>query len=388
MSDQIGFHYQRYAAEQAAGDFLGKLEAIGNATGGNAGRRPTLVSIILDGENCWEYYPRSGLDFLRGLYRRLLDHPKVKTVRLCDYLQQYPATDKLGNLFPGSWIQHNFGIWIGHPECNLAWDQLHQTRQFLLQATRQKNRPPDQLAQAWQELYIAEGSDWFWWFGGHTSAQDALFDRLFRKHLQNVYTVLGEAPSSELSRPISQGHHPRFYTEPTGLLQVKVNGRRSYFEWINAGRHVCQTGQGTMNMAREGMVTDLYFGFDTERLLVRLDARGGPFREQLSEIDALRVVFLQPAGFELMVPKPADKRPAVQLFYNEIPVAESGAEAAADTLFELALPFRSLALATDDRIHFFIELQRGGQSIERIPHEGSIETTVPSPDYELIMWQA
>jgi alpha-amylase/alpha-mannosidase (GH57 family) len=389
MSDMIGFHYQRFMAEHAVNDFVGKIEAIGNATGGNAGRRPTLVSIVLDGENCWEYYHNAGVDFLRQLYQRVTKHSKIKPVRVSDYLQQYPATDRLGHLFPGSWIQHNFGIWIGHPECNRAWDELFQTRQFLAQATKQKKYPADQLARAWDEMMIAEGSDWFWWFGdSHSSAQDSLFDRLFRKHLQNVYAVLGEEPPAELARPISQGHrHPRHHSEPTGLLQVKVNGRRSYFEWINAGRLICQGSRGTMSMASEGLISDLYFGFDTERLLIRLDARGGPLAEQLRDVEALRISFLQPKGFELRVSRPAERRPAAQLYHDDIPVAEAGIEVAADILFELGLPFRSLALSTDEPLHFFVELLRDGQPIERIPHEGAIETLIPSPDYELIMWQ-
>ncbi|HET6881333.1 MAG TPA: glycoside hydrolase family 57 protein, partial [Pirellulales bacterium] len=189
MSDQIGFHYQRYQAQHAVDDFIGKLEAIGNATGANAGQRPTLVSIILDGENCWEYYPNAGVDFLRQLYRRVVAHPKIKPVRVGDYLRDHPATDKIGTLFAGSWIQHNFGIWIGHPECNQAWDLLYQTREHLLAAAKSGEKTGQQLEKAWTELFIAEGSDWFWWFGdSHSSAQDALFDRLFRKHLQNVYT--------------------------------------------------------------------------------------------------------------------------------------------------------------------------------------------------------
>ena len=108
MSDQIGFHYQRQSAESAVSDFLGKLDAIGNATRANAGHRPTLVSIILDGENCWEYYPNGGVDFLRRLYRELVSHRKVTPTRVCDYLERYPATDKLGHLFPGSWNQPQF----------------------------------------------------------------------------------------------------------------------------------------------------------------------------------------------------------------------------------------------------------------------------------------
>lgn len=390
MSDQIGFHYQRYQAEHAVNDFLGKLEGIGQATRGNAGHRPTLVSIILDGENCWEYYPNGGVDFLRQLYRRLLQHSKITTTRVADYLEKYPATDRIGHLFPGSWIQHNFAIWIGHPECNQAWDFVSQTRKVLAEATRQKSHPPEVLKQAWQELYIAEGSDWFWWFGdSHSSAQDSLFDRLFRKHIQNVYALLNLPVPPEVLRPISQGHrHLRAHSEPTGLLNVRINGRRSYFEWINAGHHQCQMSRGTMSMTHEGLVTDLYFGFDRQRLLVRLDARRPPWREALAEVEALRLVCTQPAGFELRVANPALRRPGVQLYHDDIPVAESGAEAAGDMLFELALPTRSLALATEDPLQFYVELLRDDEAVERIPREGVIETAVPSPDYELIMWQA
>ena len=130
-------------------------------------------------------------------------------MRIGDYLAQYPATDKLGHLFPGSWIQHNFGIWIGHPECNRAWDALYETRQYLTAATARKSKPAEQLARAWEELYIAEGSDWFWWFGdSHSSAQDGLFDRLFRKHLQNVYLVLDEQPPSRIGPAHQPGPPP------------------------------------------------------------------------------------------------------------------------------------------------------------------------------------
>jgi alpha-amylase/alpha-mannosidase (GH57 family) len=390
MSDQIGFHYQRYQAEHAVNDFVGKLEAIGKATRGNAGHRPSLVSIILDGENCWEYYPNAGVDFLRGLYRRVIQHPKITPMRVGDYLKKYPATDKLGTLFPGSWIQHNFGIWIGHPECNQAWDRLYQTRQFLVRATQQKRGTEQQRADAWREMHIAEGSDWFWWFGDdHSSAQDALFDRLFRKHLQNVYTVLDAEPPAELARPISQGYRPpRTYTEPTGLLRVKINGRRSYFEWINAGHLVCQGARGTMSMGTDTIVSDLYFGSDTERLLVRLDTRSGPAREQLAEVGAIRFRFLQPEGLELLVSRPSGQERSVQFRRNGQPVAATGVETATDLLFEVGVPFRPLGVKTDASLHFYVELLRDEQPIERIPHEGVIETTVPSPDFELIMWQA
>ena len=389
MSDQIGFHYQRYQAEQAVDDFLGKIEAIGGATRGNAGQRPTLVSIILDGENCWEYYPNSGVDFLRTLYRRVVAHPQVAPVRVRDYLARHPATDKIGNLFAGSWIQHNFGIWIGHPECNRAWDLVYETRAHLARATSSGDKTPEQLRRAWEELYIAEGSDWFWWFGDdHSSAQDALFDRLFRRHLQNVYTLLEDTAPAELARPISQGHrYPQLFSEPTSFLNVKIDGRRTYFEWLNAGHHAATGTRGTMSMVSEGRLADLYFGFDVDRLFVRCDAHGGTIRERLADVDMLKITFLEPAGFELLVSRPGWSEPILQLYRNDVPVTTSGVEAAADAILELAIPFGSLGVSVDAPLHFVVELLQAEQAIERLPHEGAIETVVPSQDYELIMWQ-
>lgn len=390
MSDQIGFNYQRYQPQHAVDDFIGKLEAIGNATTANAGQRPTLVSIILDGENCWEYYPNAGVDFLRQLYRRVVSHPKIKPVRVSDYLREHPATDKVNHLFAGSWISHNFGIWIGHPECNRAWDLLAETRDHLTRAAKSGSKTGHQLEQAWTELYIAEGSDWFWWFGdSHSSAQDALFDRLFRKHLQNAYTLLGDVPPAELLRPIRLGHRAaHLHTQPTSLLNVKVDGRRTYFEWINAGRWLPTGSRGTMSMVQESRLAALYFGFDSERLYLRFDPRGGTARDRLADIDTLRIGFLEPAGFELLISHPNWQEPILQLYHNDVAVSESGVEAAAEITLEVGIPFRSLALSTDDPVQFYVEFLKQDQSLDRVPQEGVIETLIPSPEFENMMWQA
>lgn len=389
MSDLIGFQYQHYKTEQAVQDFMGKLEAIGRATHRLGDKRPTLVSIILDGENCWEYYPQSGLDFLRGLYRKIVEHPKLTPVRVCDYLAKYPATDRLGHLFPGSWIQHNFGIWIGHSECNRAWDLVSRTRRHLVKATAARKVPEEQIHRAWEELYIAEGSDWFWWFDPrHHTSQDLVFDRLFRKHLQNVYTLLDETPPVELARPIRKGFRIGAPTEPTGLLNVRIDGRRSYFEWINAGHYQNQSGRGSMQRAQETRVSDIYFGFDPDRLFLRIDARDGPVRERWADLSSLRVVFLEPPQFVLHLTGPARRDPEVQLFHAGVLVMESGAESAADSILELAVPLRSLGVSTGTPLHFYVELFQAEKLLERVPPEGAIETLVPPPEYEQIMWQA
>src|SRR5205085_2821651 len=153
------------------------------------------------------------------------------------YLEQHPPRDTLPRLSAGSWIDHNFAIWVGHEEDNTAWDALQLAREHLQQRAQQGHIPSEQIRRAWEELYIAEGSDWFWWFGeDHSSAQDALFDYLFRKHLQNVYTLLGDSPPPDLARPISRRSQRPPYTLPRAFLDVRVNGRRTFFEWLGAGR--------------------------------------------------------------------------------------------------------------------------------------------------------
>ena len=82
--------------------------------------------------------------------------------------------------------------------------------------------------------------------------QDALFDYLFRKHLQNVYLLLGDEPPPDLARPISRRGQRVHYTPPRAFLDVKIDGRATFFEWVSAGRYACQNERGTMAMAMHG----------------------------------------------------------------------------------------------------------------------------------------
>ena len=202
LSDQIGFHYQRSPGPSAAHDFLGKLHGIGDACKGHGS---TLVPVILDGENCREYYPDGGVSFLRSLYQQAVSDPQVQPVTISQFLADNPPKETLPRPFSGSWISHNFDIRIGHDEDNLALHALHEARVFLKNEAVIGQHDPVALARAWDELYIAEGSDWFWWFGDdHSIALDALFDHLFRKHLRNIYVLLGQEPPRILFTPISQ----------------------------------------------------------------------------------------------------------------------------------------------------------------------------------------
>jgi alpha-amylase/alpha-mannosidase (GH57 family) len=386
LSDMVGFHYQRSEPAAAAEDFVRHLQNIGNAVGGN---EPALVSVILDGENCWEHYPGGGVAFLRELYRRSTTTPAVRPVSIGDFLEKYPPRDALPHLFAGSWINHNFAIWVGHEEDNTAWDSLHRAREHLRERAQAGHAPPDKLKQAWEELYIAEGSDWFWWYGDdHSSAQDALFDYLFRKHLQNIYTLLGDEPPTDLARPISKRVQRPTHSSPRSFLDVKIDGRLTYFEWINAGHYPMHNLRGTMAEVTPQLIKDVYFGFNSKALLIRLDVEGRA-RQILQDFTALRVGFVEPAGWEVVITWPAPGGPRAVLRRQET-VNQSADDATIavglDKILEMAIPFDQLGVKVGDPVQFFVELLEDTQSRDRAPREGTIQLTRPGPDFEQRMW--
>jgi hypothetical protein len=381
----IGFHYQRTEPVAAADDFVQHLRDIGQAIRNSD--QPPLVSVILDGENCWEHFPGGGVAFLRALYERCSTAKDIQPVQVGTFLEQHPPRDTLPHLFAGSWIHHNFAIWVGHEEDNTAWDALHRAREHLRQRARQTHVAPDCIRQAWEEIYIAEGSDWFWWYGDeHRCAQDALFDYLFRKHLQNVYVLLGDTPPSDLERPIMRRGQRVTHTLPRAFLDVQVDGRRSFLQWIGAGRYTCQHERGTMAMGTRGPIQEVHFGFNRQALLVRVDLVKAA-RVVLADFDALRVGFVEPAGYDLLVSRPGLSNCAgAQLLYQGEPVAAANVVIGIDQIVELAIPFERLGVGIDQPLNFFVELLEARQSRDRAPREGTINLTRPSHDFEQIMW--
>ncbi len=387
LSDLIGFHYQRSEPQHAVQDFLGRILSIGRAVQAESNDRPALVPIILDGENCWEYYPDGGVEFLRRLYRDCARNERIRPVTISETLAEYPASDTIGHLFAGSWISHNFAIWIGHHEDNTAWDLLHATREFLKQTEAAGTVPDTVLEQAQKELDIAQGSDWFWWFGDdHSSAQDAVFDELFRRHLINVYRVLGSNPPNALNRPITRSDHRLLHSQPTGFLPVKVNGRATYFEWISAGQYHSGSERGTMTLVTEGLIKKVYFGFDREHLFLRADTAGRA-KHDFQALDELRVRFQEPAQTEIHVRGLATGTPSASLFRQQKEVSRAKVQAGLDQLLEIGVLLEDLGVKESDRVCFFLDCFSKDRSLDRAPQEGLIELTVPSPDFELFLWQ-
>lgn len=388
LSDLIGFQYQRSDPRHAAGDLLGKLESIARGVDGKMSGRPALVPIILDGENCWEYYPDGGVEFLRTLYQTLAAHPTIRPQRVSDYLDAHPASDQLSRLFAGSWIAHDFAIWIGHAEDVKAWELLHQAREFVKAQAATGEVSAEKLRRAWEEIYIAEGSDWYWWFGeDHSSALDSLFDQLFRKHLQNVYTLLGATYPGVLNHPITQGAQLRLHTWPTGFLPVKVDGHCTYFEWASAAHYVSGSERGTMTQVTTGLLREVYFGFDATRLFVRIDTARRAV-DELASLAELRLTFHAPLETEIRLTGFARRSVRGALYRHGRRVRGAVVDAAVDRVLEVAVAFKDLQCEADDVLHFYVEARSQTQSVDRVPREGALELTVPSEDFEMVMWQA
>ena len=203
LSDLIGFKYSDWHADDAVGDFVQHLENIATLFGKDANQH--VVSVILDGENAWEYYPDNGHYFLDALYATLSNHPTLKVSTFAEQAVQAPAI-AMKRLAAGSWVYGSFSTWIGSEDKNRGWDYLVAAKEAYDSVVAAGKLNPDQLKQATRQLAVCEGSDWFWWFGDYNPAGSVSdFEQLFRTQLRELYRMLGVAPPALLDVPLSCG---------------------------------------------------------------------------------------------------------------------------------------------------------------------------------------
>jgi alpha-amylase/alpha-mannosidase (GH57 family) len=271
ISDLIGFVYSGMNAQEAANHLIRNIR---EATQPVLDRGLDVIfPIILDGENAWEYYPRSGREFLRRLYSMLGNTPGIEAVTVSEAVSRQAKPAPLKNLVPGSWIHANFNVWIGAPEDNRAWDYLSNARDFYTQVSARASEPQRKLA--FEELLIAEGSDWNWWYGPeHHSANDRDFDELYRKHLSNVYQALGATPPEYLAQPIvGAATRPAFVPQTAYIHPRIASDMVRYFEWIGAAMYTADQRSGAMH-GRSFLLDSVYAGIDEKYLYGRLDFSG------------------------------------------------------------------------------------------------------------------
>ena len=376
LSDLIGFVYYKMNPEAAADDFIGRLKKIQESFNGN-GAEEHIVTIILDGENCWEYYKNDGWDFLSALYRKLSNEPALITTTVSGFLENFPPKNTLPALFPGSWINGNFGIWIGHSEDNQAWDYLNQARKFLIGKSADNGDQAEAVKKAWREIYIAEGSDWNWWYGGdHSSANDMEFDMLFRSHLINVYKLLGEKIPNELYVSIKKKGARSDIVMPVDFIKPVLDGKvTSYFEWHNAGYYDISKAGGAMHQT-DTYMKSIYWGFDLEKLYIRLDYN----YMQPSKDMQLKIVFIKPQGKVIAID--TDKKIVLNNDSGgiEYAVGKKG-------IIEISIDFEFLGTKTGEQIEFVIITDQNNTEFERWPYRSSIALTQPDNNYLDKVWK-
>jgi alpha-amylase/alpha-mannosidase (GH57 family) len=271
ISDLIGFVYSGMDPGDAAGHLLHNIKEAAQPV--LAQGRDAVVSVILDGENAWEYYPKSGREFLRRFYDALQREAGLEAVTVSEAIARQQNISPLKSLVPGSWINANFNVWIGAPEDNRAWDYLHHAREFYAQNSAHASEAQRKLA--FEEILIAEGSDWNWWYGPeHHSANDRDFDELYRKHLSNVYQALGATPPDYLAQPITAGEVRPAFTPQTHYIHPRVTGDMiRYFEWMGAAIFTADQRSGAMH-GKQFLLDSVHAGIDGTFVYGRLDFAG------------------------------------------------------------------------------------------------------------------
>ncbi|GAB4173198.1 MAG: glycoside hydrolase family 57 protein [Calditrichia bacterium] len=389
LSDAIGFVYSSRPAENAVNDFIHRLEQIRAKLIDRFGEEyleKQIVSIILDGENCWEFYPNDGKDFLQLLYKRLSDHPTLKTVTYSQFLAEHAdGAQDLPKLHPGSWINHNFKIWIGAEEDNKSWEVLAQTREFLEKEQATGFYKEETLRQAWEEIYIAEGSDWNWWYGEeHSSAMDMEFDRLYRSHLLKVYELLGFDPPGELLQTIKQQHFVAFENiQPKNFISPKIDGQWSHFyEWHGAALYHCGKSQLQSTMHQVTKIMDkIYLGFDLTNIYLRID-----FLQKPSLVTEIILNILSPEKLTLVFSPLKELGEVFRTSDDKIEKEVLTKDVKLKDIFEIAFPYKKLGLDYGQKIGFQILVKEKGHVLEQFPNITLLELILPDESFEMKEW--
>jgi alpha-amylase/alpha-mannosidase (GH57 family) len=373
LSDLIGFYYQKFSAVDAAADLHRRIKDIARSSS-----EALTIPIILDGENAWEFYPGSGRDFLREFYRLLSLDPEIETVTFSQAMAG-PCRE-LAKLKAGSWINANFDIWIGDREDQRAWEFLKEAKDAYSSA---KNRLESEQIMAIEELvHIAQGSDWFWWYGRENYTPDiAVFDNLFRQNLIKIYQILQQPVPEALTRPIAAAVQANRLNivQPQDYLEVTIDGRISdFFEWQGAGRIDINSYGGAMNIANP-IVKTLYFGFDHDHVFLRIDTK----KDALTYFENNFSLQVSLQSKQILWQGGIYKKDQLLYLDNFL----TGAQGAAGKIIEIRVPFTILGIGSNDTLELKLEWSFNGQPFQTIPAGDPVKIIVPDDKIYAANWQ-
>jgi alpha-amylase/alpha-mannosidase (GH57 family) len=438
LSDLIGFVYSGMSPKEAAENFIHRIRESTEPLISQG--RDAVVPVILDGENAWEYYPQSGREFLRRLYDGFQRDERIQAMSVAEAIRAEGGTAttetrrtvavareaqdismaalpmqcspvvssrasveiaipdrrrfvRLANLIPGSWINANFNIWIGAPEDNRSWDYLMAARDYY--ANYGMTATAEQRALAFEEILIAEGSDWNWWYGPeHHSANDRDFDELYRKHLSNIYLALGARPPDYLAQPIAITAVRPTFVPQTAYIHPRIGADyERYFDWIGASMYSADRRAGAMH-GKQFLLDSVYAGVDEGNLYGRLDFATMPeedFEVRVSlecmppKGSTSAVAVTQASTLEVTVAKRAIqswrmRAPDGPTILNTEALREHGALVSLRRNFTFQLPLSELACLAGSTLRLRFGLWRDRLPLDALPLEGWIELRLESED--------
>ena len=384
LSDLIGFVYSGMQVKDAVHHFMRRLrDSVEPAL--QKGLDVT-VPVILDGENAWEYYPQSGREFLRQLYAAIASEPNLEAVTVSEAIEREAKPQALQSLVPGSWINANFNVWIGAPEDNRAWDYLAAARDFYERESPKAEPEKRELAR--EEVLIAEGSDWNWWYGPeHHSANDRDFDELYRKHLSNIYLAFGATPPEHLAQPIiAAAVAGRAYVIPqSAYIHPEIEGQTTrYFDWIGAAMATADRHTSAMH-GKEFVLEALRAGIDRENLYLRIDFCGDSSNQALELRCQIELAREEGEAKRFHLRVMLENQSITGWNIREEGTAQESVTIAPDLrllkVFEARIPLAALGAQLDgSKLRLRCSAWRSGGPVDALPVEGSLGLSLVSEE--------
>lgn len=369
-----------------------------------------LLTIALDGENCWENYMEDGASFLKTLYTLITEDNSLETVLISDYLEHSKEHKLLSKISAGSWFNKNFKLWIDEPAKDIAWTYLKRVRQdFSDFVKREPLNPNIELAR--RELFICEGSDWFWWYGEpNDSGRDNIFDFIYRTHLKNIYRYLDLDAPSYLDEPITNISPSKPSRYPQSLITPVINGKDITSEddiWNNAG--CIDTPDGPV-LRESKLFEKIRFGNDNDNFYLKFHLnkflKGNV---DLTQRTYQMYIYLRKAGRKQalapvrLVNKTQNISPiSMEKFHNEIQIAirkdtlqflrvikaipgdmwvlqsDKTIETAYDEVLDLKIPFDLLEIKNGETLEFVFINANYGLKDFYIPNEMVLSVIRPA----------
>ena len=363
LSDLLGFSYANMNAVDAACDFIRRLKDIYDMCDFEP-----VVSVIMDGENAWEFYKNNANDFFSSLYERVMKIDWINTVTPSEFIQKnFSVSGKLENVVAGSWIYGNFTTWVGHPEKNKGWEYLFKVKNDMNNVAA-KIFNKDKLEMAMEHFRIAEGSDWFWWYGDdHFTSQWGTFDYLFRCNLMEAYRILGMNVPSFLLEPIKKGSTQRVISPPKNFIYPKIDGKiDSYFEYLGASVVNLKYDMSSMNTGNNALNT-LKWGFDDHKFYMLVPVDSFFFKNDDFFIEV-----------KITCPKDYFIKYFVKKGYYETNIPKDLVDCKFEEVFECSIDF---SLLETKRLGVVFSIMEGDNVIDRAPVYAPLELKIDTLNF-------